>query len=315
MEGRGGLTDYSSLGYASNRFVRAGTRTLEYAYNDFCLAQVAKGKGRLGEYYRFIEQSDNWTNLWREIEDHGSIGFIMPKDPLGNWIDSVKCDLKNGRNNYVKYTPLTYEWPICICWWCGFFYEGSSWEYSFYVPHNIPKIIEKSGGDEAFRKRLDTFFDNGYYNVGNEPSFLTSCLYHWIGKPHLSNERTRNIIELNYSSERNGIPGNDDSGAMSSWLAFHMMGFYPNAGQPYYLITTPYFKETVLSINENKTFKIKCINFTEKNIYIKSAKLNGKDFNQSWINHQDIVKGGELVLELSHKPSNWGCVKLPPAIK
>ena len=96
-EGRGGLTDYNRLGYVSTDFVRAGNRTLEYAYNDYCLATVAKGIKRKGEYWRFIEQSDNWQNLWREIEDHGSHGFIMPKDASGNWVDSIQCDASNGR--------------------------------------------------------------------------------------------------------------------------------------------------------------------------------------------------------------------------
>ncbi|MGD8779878.1 MAG: GH92 family glycosyl hydrolase [Ignavibacteria bacterium] len=314
-EGRGGLTDYNSLGYVSSRFVRAGTRTVEYAYNDYCLAQVAKGQKRMGEYLRFIEQSNNWKNLWRDIEDHGSRGFIMPKDPSGKWVDSVQCDVNDGRYNYVRYTPLTYEWPICVCWWCGFFYEGSSWEYSFYVPHDIPGLVEKCGGNKAFRKRLDTFFDNGYYNVGNEPSFLTSCLYHWIGRPDLSSQRTRTIIDKNYNSSRSGIPGNDDSGAMSSWLAFHMMGFYPNAGQPYYLITAPYFKQSTLKLEHGKEFKIIARNLSDKNVFIKSAMLNGKPFNQAWIDHKDIVNGGELVFEMSSHPSDWGKDILPPVIK
>lgn len=314
-EGRGGLTDYNSLGYVSSRFVRAGTRTVEYAYNDYCLAQVAKGKGRWGEYLRFIKQADNWKNLWRDIEDHGSRGFIMPRDPSGKWVDSIQCDINDGRYNYVRYTPLTFEWPICICWWCGFFYEGSSWEYSFYVPHDVPGLIEKSGGKEAFQKRLDTFFDNGYYNVGNEPSFLTSCLYHWIGRPDLSSQRTRTIIDKNYNSSRSGIPGNDDSGAMSSWFAFHTMGFYPNAGQPYYLITAPYYKQTILKFEQGKEFKIIALNLSDKNVFIKSAALNGKPFNQAWIDHQDIIKGGELVFEMTSKPTDWGKDVLPPVLK
>jgi len=315
-EGRGGLTDYNSLGYVSTRFVRSGNRTLEYAYNDYCLAQVAKGLNRMGEYRRFMKQSDNWKNLWRNIEDNGSRGFIMPRDAVGNWVDSIACDITNGQRNYVQYTPLSQDWPNCVCWWCGFFYEASSWEYSLSVPHDVPALIEKSGGNEAFRKRLDTLFDKGFYNVGNEPSFLTSCLYHWIGRPDLSSSRTRQIIDNNYHAGHGGIPGNDDSGAMSSWLAFHMMGIYPNAGQSYYLITSPYFKETVTQLENGKVFKIIAKNLSAKNLYIKSATLNGKDFNQAWIEHADIVNGGELIFEMSDKPSKtWGVELLPPTIK
>lgn len=314
-EGRGGLTDYNNLGYVSTTFVRAGNRTVEYAYNDYCLAQVAKGLGRYGEYQRFIKQADNWQNLWRDIEDHGSRGFIMPKDASGKWVETIECDTENGQRDYVKYTPLTVEWPICVCWWCGFFYEGTSWEYSFYVPHDVPKLIEKCGGKDPFLKRLNTFFDNGYYNVGNEPSFLTSCLYHWIGRPDLSSQRTRSIIDKNYNNSRSGIPGNDDSGAMSSWLAFHMMGIFPNAGQSYYLITAPYFPKTVLHLERGKELKIISHNLSGKNVFIKSAALNGKPFNQAWIEHKDIVNGGELVFEMDSVPSNWGFNVPPPTVK
>ncbi len=140
-------------------------------------------------------------------------------------------------------------------------------------------------------------------------------MYHWVGRPDLSSDRIHKIINKNYSSARDGIPGNDDSGAMSSWLAFHMMGFYPNAGQPYYLITTPYFKQTVIHLQDGKDFKIIAKNLSEKNVYIKSATLNGKPFNQAWIEHKDIVSGGELVLEMSSKYAGWGSKILPPTIK
>ena len=314
-EGRGGLTDYNSLGYISNRFVRAGNRTIEYAYDDFCLAEVAKGLNRMGEYRRYLKQSANWKNLWRDIEDNGSMGFIMPKDPAGKWIDSIPCEMYNGRLNYLPYTPLAQDWPNCVCWWCGFFYEAGSWEYSLFVPQDVPGLIEKSGGNDAFLKRLNTLFDKGFYNVGNEPSFLTSCLYHWLGRPDLSSQRTRQIIDRNYNATRSGIPGNDDSGAMSSWLAFHMMGLYPNAGQAYYLITSPYFKQIVIHMENGKNFKIIAKNLSLKNVFIKTATLNGKQFNQAWIEHEDIVKGGELVFEMDSKPSNnWGNKILPPSL-
>ena len=305
-EGRGGLTDYNRLGYVSNDFVRAGNRTLEYALNDYCLAQVAKGLGRMGEYRRFMQQSNNWKNLWRDVESEGSRGFIMPRDANGRWIDSIRCDMSEGRASYVHFTPLAQDWPLCVCWWCGFFYEGNSWEYSFFVPHDVPGLIGKSGGPEAFRKRLDTFFANGYYDVGNEPSFLTPSLYHWIGRPDLSSDRIRSIVETHYNATPAGIPGNDDSGAMSSWLAFHMMGLYPNAGHSYYLINSPMLKQTVFNFEDGKKFKIVAKNLSSKNRYIKSAMLNGKPYDQAFIEHADVVSGGELLLEMTDKPSNWG---------
>jgi predicted alpha-1,2-mannosidase len=313
-EGRGGLVDYNRLGYISDNYVRAGNRTLEYAFNDFCIAQLAKGMGRNGEYHRFLKQSDNWKNLWRNVEDHGSTGFIMPRSASGQWIDSTRCDLSDGQHTFVRYSPLAQEWPICVCWWCGFFYEGNSWEYSFFVPHDIPGLIQKSGGNDAFRKRLDTFFDNGYYNVANEPSFLTPCLYHWIGRPDLSSVRIHDIVDKNYSGAHTGIPGNDDSGAMSSRLAFYMMGIFPNAGHSYYLITTPYFKQTTLHMENGKDFLIIAKNLSPANRYIKSVTLNGKPYQQAWLEHSTMEGGGKLILEMDDNPEGWGKSSLPSGI-
>ena len=314
QEGRGGLTDYNSLGYVSNNFVRAGNRTVEYAYDDYCLGTVAMGLNRKGEGFRFLKQANNWQNLWRPVEDNGSTGFIMPRDALGNWIDSIQCDVSNGRATYIHYTPLAQDWPVCLCWWCGFFYEASSWEYSLSVPHDVAALIQKSGGPAAFEKRLNTLFDKELYNVGNEPSFLTPNLYHWIGKPNLSSERIQQIISKNYNASHSGIPGNDDSGAMSSWLAFHLMGLYPNAGQSYYLLNTPFFKQTIIHQEGGKDIVIKASNLSTKNKYIQSATLNGKAFQQSWIEHAELTKGGELIFEMTDKPSDWGTQTVPPSM-
>lgn len=314
-EGRGGLTDYNSLGYVSSNFVRAGNRTIEYAYDDYCLATVAKGIGRMGEYRRFLKQSGNWQNLWRNISDNGTTGFIMPKDAAGKWIDSIRCDMSNGRATWIPYTPTAQDWPICVCWWCGFFYEASSWEYSLSIPHDVAMLIKKSGGPAAFKKRLDIFFEKQLYNVGNEPSFLSPNLYHWIGRPDLSSDRIRKIVNSNFNSSHSGIPGNDDSGAMSSWLAFHMMGLYPNAGQSYYLINAPFVKRTVLHQENGKDFIISTKNFAAENMYIRSATLNGKSYALAYIEHQDIVNGGELVLEMGASPSaEWGTKIVPPSV-
>ena len=312
-EGRGGLTDYQRLGYVSSSFVRAGTRTLEYSYNDFCLAQVARGLGRKGEYHHFMKRSANWQNLWRDVEDHGARGFIMPRDPAGAWVDSIQCDIVNGMRRYVRYTPLAFEWPICICWWCGFFYEGTSWEYSFFVPHDVPGLIKRSGGPKAFTARLDTYFNNGYYNVSNEPGFLTSCLYHWVGRPDVSSQRTREIILQNYNTSASGIPGNDDSGAMSSWLAFHMMGFFPNAGQPYYLLTAPLLARSIMHLENGLQFEIVAESLSAENVHIQSATLNGKPFDRSWIGHEEIMKGGTLTFTMGPMPTAWGAASIPPS--
>ncbi len=312
-EGRGGLTEYLNLGYIPYGIDRAGNRTIDYAYNDYNIATVAKGLNYMDTYDRYIKQADNWKNLWRaDYENNGSKGFIMPKDAKGNWLDNVVFGESKIQKPTFKYTPVITESPWYVCHWCVFFYEGTSWEYSLSIPHDLPEVITKSGGAKAFEKRLNTFFDTKLYDVSNEPSFLAPTMYHWIGKPYLSSDRIRAIIKENFNTSRNGLPGNDDSGAMSSWLAFHMMGLYPNAGQPYYLLNTPLIKETVLHLEEGKTFKITAKNRSDKKKYIKSALLNGKAYNKAWILHEDVINGGELVLEMDAKPSAWGTTILPP---
>ena len=313
-EGRGGLLDYLKLGYVPYGTDRAGNRTIDYSYNDYNIATVAKGLGKTDLYNQYIKQAENWQNLWRaDYENNGAKGFIMPKDKDGNWLDDVVFGESKIQKPTFKYTPVIIESPWYVCHWCVFFYEGTSWEYSFSLPHDIPELVKKSGGEKAFENRLDIFFDNNLFNVANEPSFLTPCLYHWIGKPYLSSNRIRTIIKDNFNTSREGLPGNDDSGAMSSWLAFHMMGLYPNAGQPYYLINTPLIKETVVKLENGKSFKIITKKMNDKNKYIKTALLNGKPYNKAWIMHDDIMNGGELILEMDSKPSAWGTTILPPA--
>ncbi len=311
-EGRGGLIDYNTLGYVSSNFVRAGNRTVDYAYDDYCIAAVAKGLNKQPVYQQYLKQSANWKNLWRaNYKDHGATGFIMPKDAAGRWIDSIPFSVTD-KVKYLTYTPLTNEYPK-LCWWCCFLYEGSSWEYSLSMPHDVPEVINLSGGTAAFINRLDTLFANGYYNVANEPSFLTPMLYHWVGRPDLSGSRIRDIISKNFNSSAAGIPGNDDSGAMSSWLLFHLMGFYPNAGQSYYLLHAPLLKRTVLHLENGKDFILSAQNLSTKNCYVHTVTLNGKPLQQAWLTHQDIINGGELTFKMDAKPSDWGTIIMPPA--
>ena len=314
QEGRGGLTDYNRIGYVSQNFHRGGTRTVEYAYNDFNIATVAKGLGKLEIASRYYDQANNWQNLWRDIINNGSTGFIMPRNADGSWVDTINCDLNDAPRESIDYHPLARDWPRCVCWWCGFLYEASSWEYSLYVPHDVTSLVVKSGGTVAFRRRLDTLFDSDFYNVGNEPSFLSPTLYHWIGRPDLSSNRVHEIIDGNYNASRRGIPGNDDSGSMSSWLAFHMIGLFPNAGQSYYLINAPFVDSTTLHLENGDDFTITTENMSTANKYIQSAYLNGEDYDLSWIEHKDILGGGELRLIMGSMPSDWGTTLLPPSM-
>ncbi len=306
-EGRGGLREYLALGYIPYGIARAGNRTVEYSYCDYAIYLVAKGLGHDKLADRYLKQSANWKNLWRDDYEHdGAKGFIMPRDADGKWLDEITFGHSDIQRPTFRYTPLTFEGPWYTPWWNMFFYEASSWEYSLSIPHDVDGLIEKCGGKDMFEHRLDTFFDKEYFNVNNEPSFLTPCLYHWIGRPDKSSSRVLDIIERNYSDTATGLPGNDDSGAMSSWLVFHMMGLYPNAGQDYYLIHSPLLSETAISLSGNKTFKITAEHLSDKNRYIQSATLNGKDYPYSTISHADISAGGELRLKMGPKPSDWG---------
>lgn len=306
-EGRGGLIPYLELGYIPHGIDRAGNRTVEYSYCDYAIALVAKGLGKEDLYQRYLKQSENWKNLWRgDYEHEGAKGFIMPRDKEGNWLDSIPFGHSTRMQPKFKYTPVTFEGPWYTPWWSMFFYEASSWEYSLSIPHDVPRLIEKCGGAADFEKRLDIFFDKGFFNVNNEPSFLTPCLYHWLGKPWRSSDRIREIIAKNYNDGPVGLPGNDDSGAMSSWLAFHMIGLYPNAGQDYYLIHTPLLTSTTFHLEGGKEFKVVAEGLSDKNCYIQGVTLNGKDYPYSVLRHKDIMAGGELILKMGKKPGSWG---------
>ena len=299
-EGRGGLREYLEYGYIPYGIARAGNRTTEYAFCDYAIAQIAKGLGKDALYSQYMRQADNWKNLWRaDYEQDGVKGFILPKDKEGKWLDNVPFGHSRLQPQTFQYAPnVSYEGPWYVAWWDCFFYEASSWEYSLSVPHDVPALIEACGGKEAFEKRLDTFFEHNYYNVANEPSFLTPCLYHWIGRQDKTSDRVRQIIHNKYNDSPSGIPGNDDSGAMSSWLAFHMMGIYPNAGHDYYLIHTPLLKETTINLTNGKKFVIKAPKLSDKNFRIKQALLNGVPLEGFRITHKQILEGGELFLDM-----------------
>ena len=297
--GRGGLREYNSLGYIPYGIDRAGNRTVEYSYDDWCIAQVAKGLHHPDLYEKYMKRSGNWRNLWRsDYEWQGMRGFIMPRDAAGRWLDSVPWGKSKVYHPLIPYHPDTKVAPWYLPWWSTFFYEALSAEYSLSIPHDVPGLIEACGGKDAFIKRLDTFFANKHYNVANEPSFLTPYLYHWVGRPDLSVERINQIISDNYDDTPNGLPGNDDSGAMSSWLVFNMMGIYPVAGQNLYLIGSPMIPSYTIHLPNGKKLKVVAkgegwnINDKENNLSKeKSSVLRGIS-----LTHQQLLEGGTLVL-------------------
>ncbi|MDE5998149.1 MAG: GH92 family glycosyl hydrolase [Muribaculaceae bacterium] len=303
-EGRGGLREYLQLGYIPHGIARAGNRTVEYSLCDFAIHQVAKSLGKKDIADRYLKQSESWKNLWRPDYEHdGAIGFIMPRDADGNWLDSLLFGHSKYQRPSYRYTPVTFEGPWYTPWWDMFFYEASSWEYSLSIPHDVPGLIEKCGGPEAFEKRLDTFFAKGYFNINNEPSFLSPCLYHWIGRPDKSSDTLLEIIEKNYNDSPSGLPGNDDSGAMSSWLIFNMAGIYPNAGHDYYLIHSPILESTTFHLADGKTFTITAEGLSPDNRYISEIYLNGHPHDSFFLKHSDLTAGGELKLVMGKETS------------
>lgn len=280
--GRGGLKEYNQLGYIPYGIDRAGNRTVEYSYDDWCIAQVAKGLGKNSLYKKYMKRSGNWRNLWRgDYEWQGMKGFIMPRDKDGKWLDSVPWGKSKVFHPLIPYRPDTKVAPWYLPWWSTFFYEALSAEYSLSIPHDVPGLIEACGGRQAFVKRLDTFFANGHYNVANEPSFLTPYLYHWADRPDLSVERIHQIIADNYSDAPDGLPGNDDSGAMSSWLVFNMMGIYPVAGQNLYVVGSPLIPSYTLHLPNGKDLKVEAA---------------GERWTRKFLTHDDLLQGGTLVL-------------------
>lgn len=306
-EGRGGLHEYLDLGYVPHGIDRAGNRTVEYSLCDFAIAQVAQRLGKKEIAKKYLKQSESWKNLWRDDYEHdGARGFIMPRDAQGNWLDSLTFGHSKKQHPTYRYTPLTFEGPWYTPWWSMFFYEASSWEYSLSIPHDVDGLITKCGGPKAFDRRLDTFFDKGYFNVNNEPSFMTPLLYHWIGRPDKSSDRIREIIDSHYDDTPHGLPGNDDAGAMSSWLVFNMAGIYPNAGHDYYLIHSPLLKSVTFNLADDKKFSITTEGFSDKNKYIAAAYLNGEPHPGSTLSHADLAAGGELRLVMTDRPTDWG---------
>lgn len=305
--GRGGLKEYNSLGYIPYGIDRAGNRTVEYSYDDWCIAQVAKGLHHPDLYEKYMKRSGNWRNLWRsDYEWQGMRGFIMPRDAAGRWLDSVPWGKSKVYHPLIPYRPDTKVAPWYLPWWSTFFYEALSAEYSLSIPHDVPGLIEACGGKEAFIKRLDTFFANKHYNVANEPSFLTPYLYHWVGRPDLSVERINQIVHDNYDDTPNGLPGNDDSGAMSSWLVFNMMGIYPVAGQNLYLVGSPMIPAYTIHLPNGKDLKV----VAKGNEWNVKSQYDEAILRGTSLTHQQLLKGGTLVLPDCRKvaPSPTGHV-------
>ena len=279
----GKYRDYIENGYVPEHKICCVSYTLEYAYNDFCLSQVARSLGKEQEAAKYLKRSLNCYNLFDP-----STGFFRARDTLGHWM--------------ADFDPARMGNPA----WLGpHFYEGTSWHYSTYVLHDIPGLIDRHGGKARFTAYLDRFFDGRFFTHDNEPDIHAPYLYNYVGQPWKTAEKVSEIIRKQYRHARNGLPGNDDSGTLSSWYIFSSLGFYPLAGQDFYLIGTPLFEKATIRLPDGKKFVVRARNLSPENIYVQQVWLNGKPYDKSWIVHRNIVEGGELCFEMGNKPSSW----------
>ncbi|KAI4623639.1 uncharacterized protein J4E88_009277 [Alternaria novae-zelandiae] len=325
VEGRGGLVSWKELGYIPTENLdvegvgtetRSISRTVEYAYNDFVIALLARELGNTADYLKYLERSGNWQNMFKADQrsvingtDTGFEGFLQPKFLNGTW----------GSQDPIFCSPLLNFTGCYLNPAGGETYEGPVWLYTFFAPGDMATLIQTLGGRERFVERMNWLHESGVLYLGDEQAFLNVFLYHYAGRPALSAERAHQYIPSLFNDTVVGIPGNDDSGAMGSFEAFVMMGVFPNAGQDVYFIIPPFFESISIKNGQTgNTATIRNVNFDSayENIYIQSATLNGAPYTKNWIQHSFFLEGGVLELTLGPQESSWGTKSedVPPSL-
>ena len=279
--------------------------TLEHAYDDWCLAQMAKELGKDDDYRLFMKRAHNYQNLFKP-----EIGMMAPKSVDGQWIEPFDPKYSGGFAGE------------------GYFAEGNSWVYTWHVQHDVQGLINLMGGDEPFIAKLNELYVTGHsmdklqflaqfpdmtglmgmFCQGNEPAFHIPYLYNYAGQPWMTQNKVRQLMELWYDTTPFGLSGDEDGGSMSSWYVLSAIGLYPQCpGRPIFDIGSPIFEEITINVGGGKVFVIEAKDVSAQNKYIQSATLNGKPLNQAWINHSDMVQGGKLVFRMGSRPNkNWG---------
>ncbi|MVO08336.1 glycoside hydrolase family 92 protein [Flavobacterium sp. TP390] len=270
------------------------SNTLEYAYDDWTIAQLAKKLNKTDIYNEFILRSENWRNNFNPVS-----GFMEPKLANGTFKKDFDAYSTHGQG----------------------FIEGNSWNYSFFVPHNPDALVTIMGGKKQFGKKLDTLFTMhlsdaffaeteditrdgiiGGYVHGNEPAHHVVYLYNWADQPWKTQERVRQILKMQYKPTPDGLGGNDDCGQMSAWYIFSSMGFYPVApGSLEYAIGSPLITNAIIHLENGKTFEVATQNQSETNPYVKKIILNGKTLERYYITHDEIMNGGKITFIMSSK--------------
>ena len=287
----------------------AVSKTLEYSYDDYCLATYAKKLGKEDDYRMFLARASNYRNTWDP-----STGFMRGRREDGSWIEPF--DPREPQYNFM-------------------YKEASGWQMVWFVPHDVQGLINLMGGREKFVERLDEFFTLPYnpkgiardvtgmvgqYCHGDEPDHQAPYLYNWAGAPWKTQEVVRKILRLMYGSDKDGLglSGMDDQGENCSWYVLSAMGFYTvDPARPQYIIGSPIFDEVTLHMGNGKDLVIVANNNSEKNIYIQSATLNGKPLDKPWFDHSAIANGGKLVFNMGPAPNkSWGSApeSAPPSM-
>jgi predicted alpha-1,2-mannosidase len=277
------------------------SKTLEFAYDDACLARFARSLGRNDIADTHARRSANWLNVFDP-----ATGFMRGRDSDGGWVRPFNP----GRINFADYT------------------EANAWQYTFFVPQNVPGLIKAMGGDDKFVAKLDELFDTkekmpptswqymdgliGMYWHGNEPCHNFAYLYNYAGQPWKTQRRIRQIAAACYQNGPGGMCGNDDCGQMSAWYVFSVLGFYPvDPPSGVYVIGSPLVDKATVKLDckfcRGRAFTMIANNNSALNPYIQSATLNGHALTRSWITHQEITDGGKLVLNMGPSPNfGWG---------
>ncbi|HLA94539.1 MAG TPA: GH92 family glycosyl hydrolase [Pyrinomonadaceae bacterium] len=295
-----GLEYYMKLGYVpEDKNSSSVSKTLEYAYDDWAIAQMAKKLDRNDLYNEFIKRSENWRNV-----DDKSTGFMRPKMSDGMFRKDFDELSTHGQR----------------------FIEGNAWNYSLYVPHNPDAMIEMMGGKAKFSKHMDELFTMhlpdeffaeteditregiiGNYVHGNEPAHHAAYLYNWTDDAWKTQERVRMILKNQYRPTPDGLGGNDDCGQMSAWYLFSALGFYPVApGSDQYSLGSPVIKTAVIRLENGKTLSIEAVNQSDKNVYVSSVSVNGRKLDRRHLTHAEIIGGGKIVFQMSDKKSTNG---------
>jgi len=291
-----GLNEYMAKGYIpADKEGESVSKTLEYAYDDWCIAQMAKGLGDSATYKEFISRAQYYKNLFDKntgfFRGKSNGGFVEPFDPT--------------QVNFM----LT---------------EANTWQYNFFVPQDINTHIQLLGGDEGYEKKLDELFTTteklsgrqqsditgliGQYAHGNEPSHHMAYLYNYVGKPWKTQKIVRRIMSELYTNKPDGLSGNEDCGQMSAWYVLSSMGFYPvSPGTDKYVLGSPVFDSITVNLENGSKFKIIAENNSDENIYIQSVTYNGQEYPKSFITQKMITNGGELKLIMGQEQNElWG---------